>query len=170
MTRETSTESGQEKAQYLIFNLRGEPFAIPLLGVKEIIEYGSVTPIPGMPEFIRGVINLRGRVVPVIDLAARFGEPSTVIGERTCVVIVELHEEAGVQDMGIVVDGVNAVSDIPASDLEPPPRFGAKIRVDFIQGMWKSQDRFVIVLDQARVLSIQEINKLAAMIEDTPPS
>jgi len=167
MTRETSTESGQEKAQYLIFNLRGEPFAIPLLGVKEIIEYGSVTPIPGMPEFIRGVINLRGRVVPVIDLAARFGEPPTVIGERTCVVIVELHEETGVQDMGIVVDGVNAVSDIPASDLEPPPRFGAKIRVDFIQGMWKSQDRFVIVLDQARVLSVQEINQLAALVEDT---
>ncbi|EGV34064.1 CheW protein [Thiorhodococcus drewsii AZ1] len=167
MTRETSTESGQEKAQYLIFNLRGEPFAIPLLGVKEIIEYGSVTPIPGMPEFIRGVINLRGRVVPVIDLAARFGEPPTVIGERTCVVIVELHEETGVQDMGIVVDGVNAVSDIPASDLEPPPKFGAKIRVDFIQGMWKSQDRFVIVLDQARVLSVQEINQLAALVEDT---
>ncbi|EXJ13844.1 chemotaxis protein CheW [Imhoffiella purpurea] len=168
MTRDTTLESGQEKAQYLIFNLRGEPFAIPLLGVKEIIEYGSVTHIPNMPVFIRGVINLRGRVVPVIDLAARFGEPPTTVGERTCVVIVELQDEAGINDMGIVVDGVNAVSDIPASEIEPPPRFGAKIRVDFIQGMWKSQDRFVIVLDQARVLSIQEINQLAEMMEDGP--
>lgn len=166
MSRESEMGGAGEAPQYLVFNLRGEMFAIPLLGVKEIIEYGGVTPIPTMPTFIRGVINLRGRVVPIIDLAARFGERPTEIGERTCIVIVEMREDAAVQDMGMVVDGVNAVSDIPDDDIEPPPRFGTKIRVDFIHGMWKCQGRFVIVLDQRRVLSVEDINLLASMVDD----
>lgn len=166
MVRENRTAKIEETPQYLVFNLHGELFAIPLLGVKEIIEFGGVTPIPTMPRFILGVINLRGRVVPVIDLAARFGEPPTAIAERTCIVIVEMHEETGVQDMGMVVDGVNAVSDISDDDIEPPPRFGTKVRVDFIRGMWKLQGRFVIVLDQARVLSVEDINSITAAVAD----
>jgi purine-binding chemotaxis protein CheW len=143
-------------------------YAIPLLGVKEIIEYGGVTPIPTMPEFIRGVINLRGRVVPVMDMSARFGEESTAIGERTCIVILEQDTEGKAQqDMGVVVDGVNAVIDVDLTDIEPPPTFGAKIRTDFILGMWRHEDRFVVVLDLAKVLSVEEITQIATLMQDT---
>ncbi len=154
----------QNMSQFLAFSLAGEMYAIPLLGVKEIIEYGGVTPIPTMPAFIRGVINLRGRVVPVMDLSARFGDAATDIGERTCVVILE--EEGGEQDMGVVVDGVNAVVDIAAEDIRPPPSFGARVRVDFIQGMWKYQGRFLIILDLEKVLSVEEITQIAAGLQE----
>lgn len=156
----------QDLRQYLAFSLAGEMYAIPLLGVKEIIEYGGITPIPTMPEFIHGVINLRGRVVPVMDLSSRFGEERTRIGERTCIVILEQNKDGREQDMGVVVDGVNAVVDIVAEDIEPPPSFGARIRVDFIQGMWKHQDRFVAILDLARVLSVEEITQIASTLQE----
>lgn len=150
--------------QYLAFTLAGERYAMPLLGVKEIIEYGNVTPIPAMPAFILGVINLRGRVAPIIDLAARFGEEKTRIGERTCIVILE--QKGRDQDMGVVVDSVNAVIDVPAGDMEPPPSFGVMTRSDFILGMWKYQDRFVVVLDLERVLSVEEITQMASQIQE----
>lgn len=152
--------------QHLVFSLAGEMYAIKLLGVKEIIEYGNVTPIPTMPDFIRGVINLRGRVLPVMDLSARFGEGLTDIGDRTCIVVLEQKDSGREQDMGVVVDSVNAVVDIASGDLEPAPSFGARIRVDFIQGMWKHKDRFLVVLDLARVLSVEEIVQLAARMQD----
>lgn len=166
MTERAIQAEAQNVHQYLAFSLAGEMYAIPLLGVKEIIEYGGVTPIPTMPEFIRGVINLRGRVVPVMDLSSRFGEPRTEIGERTCIVILEQNREGREQDMGVVVDSVNAVVDIAADGIEPPPTFGAKIRVDFIQGMWKYQNRFVIILDLAKILSVDEITQITNMIQE----
>lgn len=165
MAQANETAQDQDTRQYLAFSLRGEMYAIPLLGVREIIEHGGVTPIPTMPEFIRGVINLRGRVVPVMDLSARFGEEPTVIGERTCIVIIEQNMDGRDQDMGVVVDSVNAVVDIAAPDIEPPPNFGAKIRVDFIHGMWKYDTRFVIILNLVKVLSIEEITQIASAIQ-----
>lgn len=171
MSRQNKTEQAaarQDSEQYLTFNLGGEMYAIPLLGVKEIIEYGGVTPVPIMPGFIRGVINLRGRVVPVVDLSSRFGGKPVDVTRRTCIVIVEIGEAGAEQDMGIVVDSVSAVLDIPAEDIEPPPAFGAKIRVDFIQGMWKASGRFVIVLNIAQVLSVDEITNLAALAQESP--
>jgi purine-binding chemotaxis protein CheW len=152
--------------QYLVFSLRGEQYGIPLLGVKEIIEYGGVTPIPTMPEFIRGVINLRGRVVPVLDLSARFGDARSETGPRACIVIIEQSQEGREQDMGVVVDSVNAVLDIAATAIEPPPSFGARIRVDFIHGMWNCQGRFVIILNLAKVLSIEEIAQMAGALQE----
>ena len=153
-------------SQYLTFTLGGEMFAVGILCVKEIIEYGSLTEIPMMPAFIRGVINLRGAVVPVIDLAARFGGRSTEVGKRTCIVIVELGdttgEDATRHDIGIIVDAVSEVLDIPASEIEPPPTFGARIRADFILGMGKVAGSFVIILNIDRVLSVDEIALLAA--------
>jgi purine-binding chemotaxis protein CheW len=150
--------------QCLVFSLSGEVYAISLLGVKEIIEFGGVTAIPTMPSFIRGVINLRGRVVPVMDLSARFGEGRTEIGERTCIVILE--QEGSEQDMGVVVDSVNAVVDVNPTDIEPAPSFGARVRVDFIQGMWKYQDQFVVVLDLAKVLSVEEITQIVSLAQE----
>ncbi len=110
-----------------------------------------------MPAFIRGVINLRGSVVPVIDLAARFGGSQTEVGRRTCIVIVEVEDEDAKHDIGIMVDAVSEVLDIPGSEIEPPPSFGAKIRADFIFGMGKVAGKFVIILNINKVLSVEEI-------------
>ena len=124
----TAMAVAEAPAQYLTFSLSGEMFGLGILNVKEIIEYGNLTEIPMMPAFIRGVINLRGSVVPVIDLAARFGGQPTAVGRRTCIVIVEVPDEDTRHDIGIIVDAVSEVLEIPGSDIEPPPpsvpRFG----------------------------------------------
>ena len=150
-----------EAHQYLTFALSGEMYAVGILNVKEIIEYGNLTEIPMMPAFIRGVINLRGAVVPVIDLAARFGGKASSVQRRTCIVIVEMHQDDTKQDLGIMVDAVSEVLEIPGSEIEPPPAFGAKIRADFIAGMGKVNGKFVIILDIQRVLSVEEMATLA---------
>ena len=151
-----------DDAQYLTFLLGGEMFAIGILNIKEIIEYGNLTEIPMMPAFIRGVINLRGAVVPVIDLSARFGGKPTEVGRRTCIVIVEVPDEDTRHDIGIIVDAVSEVLEIPASEIEPAPSFGAKIRADFIFGMGKVVGKFVILLDIDKVLSVEEIAMLTS--------
>ncbi|WP_263772879.1 chemotaxis protein CheW [Propionivibrio soli] len=147
--------------QYLTFTLGGEMFAVGILNVKEIIEYGNLTTIPMMPSFIRGVINLRGSVVPVIDLSARFGGKPTEVARRTCIVILEVadteSEDDVHHDVGVLVDSVSEVLDIPASEIEPPPSFGARIRADFISGMGKVAGKFVILLNIGKVLSVEEI-------------
>lgn len=147
--------------QYLTFLLGGEMFAVGILNVKEIIEYGTVTAIPMMPPFIRGVINLRGAVVPVIDLSSRFGNNPSQVSRRTCIVIIEVSEGEERQDIGIVVDAVSEVLEIPRGEIEPPPAFGAKIRADFITGMGKVGGRFVIILNVSQVLSVDEISLLS---------
>jgi len=133
----------------------------PILNVKEIIEYGNLTEIPMMPPFIRGVINLRGAVVPVIDLAARFGGAESQVGKRSCIVILEVNEADSRHDIGVMVDAVSEVIEIPGSEIEPPPSFGARIRADFIHGMGKVAGRFVIILNIVKVLSVDEIALLA---------
>jgi len=158
-----TTVSG-EAHQYLTFSLTGEMYAVGILNVKEIIEYGSLTEIPMMPAFIRGVINLRGAVVPVIDLAARFGGNQTQIGRRTCIIILELRDENIHQDIGVVVDAVSEVIDIPGGEIEPPPTFGAKIRADFIDGMGKVAGKFVIILNIQQVLSVEEMAMLSGSV------
>ncbi|NHZ91497.1 chemotaxis protein CheW [Massilia sp. CCM 8733] len=139
--------------QYLTFTLGGETFAIGILGVKEIIEYTSLTDVPMMSDCIRGVINLRGSVVTVMDLSVRFGRPSTPVTKRTCIIIVEIEEDGERQVIGVVVDAVNAVLEIAASDIEPPPAFGAHIRNDYIAGMGKINGRFVILLEIGQVFA-----------------
>jgi purine-binding chemotaxis protein CheW len=141
-------------SQYLTFMLGGEAFGIGIMAVKEIIEFGSITEVPMMPPSIRGVINLRGAVVPVMDLAARFGRPPAVQGKRTCIVIVELELEGERQITGVVVDAVSAVLDIPASEIEPAPAFGTRIRGDYIAGMGKLNGKFVILLNVEQVLRL----------------
>ena len=162
-----SVTAAGSPAQYLTFQLGGEMFAVGILNVKEIIEYGHLTEIPMMPAFIRGVINLRGAVVPVIDLAARFGGKTTQVARRTCIVIIEVVDQDFRSDIGILVDAVSEVLEIPASEIEPPPSFGAKIRADFIFGMGKVSGKFVIILNINNVLSIEEISMLTdAATED----
>lgn len=151
----------EEDHQYLTFLLSGEMFAINILNIKEIIEYGNLTEVPMMPGFIRGVINLRGSVVPVVDLSARFGRLKTEVSRRTCIVIIEVAGgDETTQDIGVMVDSVSEVLEIPRSEIEPPPAFGARIRVDFIHGMGKVAGKFVIILCADRVLSVDELSML----------
>jgi purine-binding chemotaxis protein CheW len=152
-----------DQQQYLTFMLGGETYAMGILVIKEIIEYGSLTEVPRMPSFIRGVINLRGAVVPVVDLSARFGKQATKVTRRTCIVIIEITTGHETQDVGVMVDAVNAVLEIPSQEIEPPPSFGANIRADFISGMGKVNGKFVIILNVQHVLSIDEMGALAGL-------
>lgn len=150
--------------QYLTFMLGGEVFAIGILSIKEIIEYSSLTEVPMMPACIRGVINLRGAVVPVIDIAVRFGRGAAPVTKRTCIVIIEVTANGERQDVGVIVDAVNEVLEIPIADIEPPPTFGAQIRTDFMRGMGKVNQKFVILLDVNHVLKLDELAGLAEVV------
>jgi purine-binding chemotaxis protein CheW len=166
LTQSTSSAAGTaaEEAQthqYLTFMLGGELFAIGILCIKEIIEYTCLTEVPMMPAAVRGVINLRGAVVPVTDLLIRFGKRSSPVSKRTCIVIIEVTALGEHQDIGIVVDSVDSVLDIPAIEIVPPPTFGAGIRTDFIRGMGKVNGQFVILLDVNHVLAVGEVAALA---------
>ncbi|NYI00512.1 purine-binding chemotaxis protein CheW [Cupriavidus plantarum] len=173
MTQPVASAGGRtETTQYLTFQLGGEMFAIGILAIKEIIEYGTPTVVPMMPPTVRGVINLRGAVVPVMDLQARFGEPSSPVGKRTCIVIVEVPAGDECQVVGVVVDAVNEVVDIGPGDIEPTPSFGARIRTDFIEGMGKRMGKdgakFVILLNLERVLSLDEMTTQMAALAQQP--
>jgi purine-binding chemotaxis protein CheW len=159
------TASAVEEKQYLTFMLGGEMFSLSILCIKEIIWYANLTEVPMMPACIRGVINLRGAVVPVLDLSNRFGKPSTPVVKSTCIVIVEVPTavEGETQNMGVVVDSVQAVLEIPTSEIEPAPTFGAKIRSEFIEGIAKVNGKFVILLNVAKVLSMEEIGQMGQL-------
>ena len=148
--------------QYLTFTVSGELFGIAIASIKEIIEYRAPTDVPMMPGYMRGIINLRGRVVPVIDLPVRFGRSRTEETRRTCIVILEVEQQGEQHDIGVVVDAVSAVLEIADADIEPAPSFGAKLRTDFINGMGKVGEKFVILLDIGKVLSVEELSLLAA--------
>lgn len=155
----------EDRPQYLTFRLDDGMFAINILSIREIIEYGSVTQVPMSPPFIRGVLNLRGAVVPVLDLKVRFGRDIGEDTPRTCIVIVEIDTVRGRQQMGIVVDSVDEVLEIPVCDIREVPEFGAKIRSDFIEGMGRIADKFVVLINPDRVLSLDEIAVLAQIGE-----
>lgn len=155
--------AGPETQQFLTFSLGEEMFAVGIRQVREIIEYTNVTTVPMMPGFVKGVINLRGKVVPVIDLAARFGRAATDLHRRSCIVVVEVEHEGAQQELGVVVDAVSEVLEIPASEVEPAPNFGTRIRADFIGGMGKIGGRFVILLNMDRVLAVREMVMLSEL-------
>lgn len=157
VAEQPAADAPQDQLQYLTFMLGGEVFAIGILAIKEIIEYGNLTEVPMMPDYIRGVINLRGSVVPVVDLSARFGRKSTELTRRTCIVIIEVATGEEKQVVGVVVDAVNEVLEIPPEEIEAPPAFGARIRTDFIRGMGKVNGRFVIILNVGNVLSLDDL-------------
>jgi purine-binding chemotaxis protein CheW len=145
------------KDQYLTFFMRDEEYAVGILRVKEIIEYETVTRVPTTPPHVRGVINLRGAVLPVVDLAAKFGHGETQAGRTTCIVIVETQLHGEVLAVGLLADSVSQVVDLDAADIEPPPPFGTNIRVDFLVGMGKLDGRLLLVLEIDRVLSPVEM-------------
>ncbi len=156
-------EEKTTSSQYLCFRLAGEECAIGILRVREIIEYDTVTKVPAMPPWVRGVMNLRGGVVPVIDLTVKFGLPESPVTKRTCIVIAEVTLDGEPTVMGIVVDAVSQVLELSPADIELPPAFGTSVRVDYLLGLGKFGDRFVLLLDIDRVLSTAELLKAASL-------
>ncbi|HEV8435721.1 MAG TPA: chemotaxis protein CheW [Thermoanaerobaculia bacterium] len=145
--------------QYLTFFIRDEEYAVEILRVKEIIEYEHVTRVPATPAHVRGVINLRGAVLPLVDLSAKFGNDETATTRTTCIIVVETKPEGELLTLGIVASAVSEVVDIADSAIEPPPSFGTGVRVDYLVGMGKLDGRLVLILDIDRVLSPVEIQE-----------
>lgn len=146
--------------QYLTFILSDEEYAINILLVKEIIGYDTVTTVPKTPQWIRGVINLRGNVVPVVDLAVRFGLGAAPVTKTSCIIILEWQLENRDTMMGVVADSVSQVMDISAEDVQPVPAFGTCITVDYLQGMVQQGKKFAMLLNINKVLSAGEIARL----------
>lgn len=166
ITREdTSRDAEQQVQQYLTFMIGGEEYAVSLLKVKEIIEYDTVTEIPKTPEWVRGVINLRGNVVPVIDLAVKFRLPASIAGKLTCIVITEVECEGEAAVMGVMADSVRQVIDLKPEDIEVPPTFGTRVKVDYLLGMARSGKKFCLLLDTEKVLSTDELLELPDSLE-----
>lgn len=164
-----ASEAPEGADQYLTFLLGKEVFAMDIRTVREIIQYGPMTTVPLMPAFVRGVINLRGAVVPVIDLHARFGHPVTQVGKKTCIVIFDALREGERVELGLLVDAVSEVIDIPSTQIEPPPSFGSAVRGDFIRGMGKLADRFVIILDPDKAFDVDEMAQLCEAAQEAEP-
>jgi purine-binding chemotaxis protein CheW len=166
---ENSQDAEQNVQQYLTFMIGGVEYAISLLKVKEIIEYDTVTRVPKTPEWIRGVINLRGSVLPVIDLAAKFRQAPGVPGKLTCIVITEVQSGDEAAVMGIMADSVRQVIDLNPQDIEEPPSFGTRVNVDYLLGMARSGKQFCLLLDTEKVLSTDELLELPDATETSTP-
>jgi len=161
MKNEQPSPGGADTAaQYLTFSLGEEVFAMDIRTVREIIQYGPMTTVPLMPGFVRGVINLRGAVVPVIDLQARFGRPAAHVGKKTCIVIFDAVRAGERVELGLLVDAVSEVIEIAAGQIEPAPNFGTTVRRDFIRGMGKVANRFVIILEPDKAFDVNEMAEL----------
>lgn len=150
-----------EPAQYLTFHLAGEEYAIGILRVREIIQYEAITRVPTAPPSIRGVINLRGSVVPVVDLALRFGLAATEVTRWTCIVIVEVALDGDSTVMGVLADSVSQVIDLLPAEILEPPAFGTRARVDHLLGMARMGRKFALILDIDRVLSEEDLRGAA---------
>lgn len=142
--------------QFLSFTISGTDYGLPILTVKEILQHEQPTSVPGAPPSIRGVINVRGSVVPVLDLAVKFGRAETVATKRTCILVVEAQVGRERLTLGVVADAVNEVLDLPTDAVEPPPAFGTGVRLDYLTGMGKVGKGFVLLLDVDRVVSASE--------------
>lgn len=162
-----STESNEtcsnEIEQYLTFMLGGKVYGLDILNIKEIIEYGDITEVPMTPDFISGVINLRGSVVPVIELSQRFSGSSTAHTKRTSIIILEITNEDLKIEIGITVDMVNEVLDIYPGEIEPAPSFGNQIQTSFIRGMAKIDEKLLILLDIENILSVDELSMVESI-------
>jgi purine-binding chemotaxis protein CheW len=153
--------------QYLSFAIAGTDYGVPILAVKEILQHEEPTRVPGAPPSIRGVINVRGSVVPVLDLAVKFGKRETSATKRTCILVVEAQLGAERLTLGLLADAVSEVLDLPADAVEPPPAFGTGVRLDYLTGMGKVGKGFVLLLDVDRTVSASEA-EIAAQAAAAP--
>jgi len=161
ITGDASREASVDTKKFLTFTLKNEEYGIHILKVREIIGYMEVTPVPQTPEFVKGVVNLRGKVIPVINLRSRFGMEETEVTDETCIIVVEVEfvteEESEEIQMGIVVDTVREVEDIPRGNIDEAPNFGGEVDTEYIAGMGKIEENVVILLDIDRVLTDEQL-------------
>ncbi len=148
-----------QEGKYLTFGLASEEYGLEILRVREIIGIMDITMVPQTPEYIKGVINLRGKVIPVVDLRTKFGMETTEYNRETCIIVVDVDSVL----MGIIVDTVSEVLDIQKEEIEPPPSFGAKLSTDFIMGIGKIKDKVVILLDVEQVLTLEEMSVVSSI-------
>lgn len=156
-TNQETRDRGTRMSKYLTFNLGDEVYGLEILRVREIIGLMDITKVPRMPNFVRGVINLRGKVIPVVDLRLKFGMDAAEDTKETCIIVVDLDDML----MGITVDCVSEVLDIDEQDIDEAPEFGVSVSTDFILGMGKARDKVIILLDISKVLTTGEIAMLA---------
>jgi len=147
-----------ETTQYLTFKLGDEVFALDIAKVREVLDFTAVTKVPRTPEFMRGVINLRGNVVPVVDMRLKFGMTKTEKTVNTCIIIVEISLDGDTTVLGALADSVQEVIDLEPDKIEPAPKIGTRLRTDFIKGMGKRNDQFIIILDIDKVFSVDELS------------
>ncbi|MDR7269259.1 purine-binding chemotaxis protein CheW [Pelomonas saccharophila] len=146
--------------QFLSFSLGAEVFGMDIRTVREIIQHGNITPVPLMPDFVRGIINLRGAVVPVIDLHARFGRPAANIGKKSCIIIFDASRQGERAEIGLLVDAVSEVVEIAAEQIEPVPDFGNSVRREFMRGIGKLHGRFIVLLEPDQAFNVEDMAQL----------
>jgi purine-binding chemotaxis protein CheW len=167
---EARNENAQKKVfedlagKYLTFKLADEEYGIAILTVVEIIKMMEVTPVPRTPSFVRGVINLRGKVIPVIELREKFGMSHKEDTEETCIIVVKVDSKDGELEMGVIIDNVSEVADISADQIESPPQFGVTCDTEFILGMAKAADSVKILIDINRVLNVEELSAMTSAV------
>jgi purine-binding chemotaxis protein CheW len=163
----TSPKPAAEQGQYLGLFVADEEYAIGILKVKEILQFEAITKVPGAPPSIRGVTNVRGSVVPVVDLAVRFSLPETAVTNRTCIVIVEVDLDGERTVMGVMADSVSQVVDLGVDDIQPPPSFGTRVHIDYLLGMGRSGKKFIMILDIDRILTLDELLEVTKLQGDS---
>lgn len=151
--------------QYLTFKLADEVYGIDISQIREVLEYTTITAVPRTPDFMRGVINLRGGVVPVVDMRMKFGLEKTEMTINTCIVIVEIIFEEELALIGALVDSVQEVLELDASNIEPPPKIGTGLKTEFIKGMGKHDEHFIIILDVDKIFSAHELDMIQSKTE-----
>jgi purine-binding chemotaxis protein CheW len=151
------TTDNTQHPQYLTFLVAGDEYAVGILRVREIIQYPTVTRVPRTPAWVRGAINLRGSVVPVVDLAVKFGLPPSELGRSACIVLTEVRLDGEPVVMGMIADAVRQVVDLPPTNVHAAPTFGTRVKLEFLEGMGRVEERMVLLLDIDRVLSADEV-------------
>ena len=157
----------EKEGKYLTFALGPEEYGLEILKVREIIGYMAITAVPQMPAYVKGVINLRGQVIPVIDLRSKFGMNTATVTEETCIIVVEIRQDGRKFSTGIVVDHVQEVLDIDGENIEEAPQFDSSVNTDFIMGMGKIGDSVKILLDIDKVLSMANIKAISDAVVDS---
>jgi purine-binding chemotaxis protein CheW len=155
-----------ETTQYLSFKLGEEIFAVDVAQVREILDVIAITKVPQTPDFMQGVINLRGSVVPVMDMRLKFGMPPTERTVNTCIIVMEVTQDGETMVLGSLADSVQEVLDLDPDQIEPAPRIGTRLRSDFIKGMGKQNERFIIILDIDRIFTADELNDIVLGVPD----
>jgi purine-binding chemotaxis protein CheW len=157
-----------ETTQYLTFRLGEEIFALDIAKVREVLDYTNITKVPRTPEFMRGVINLRGNVVPVVDMRLKFGMTKTEQTVNTCIISVEISVDGDTTVLGVLSDSVQEVLDLGPDQIEPAPRIGTRLKTEFIRGMGKRDDHFVIILDIDKIFSADELSLVQETVSSEP--